>query len=274
MKLGSCFAGIGGFELAARMAGIKTVWQIESDPYCKKINEKNFPEAKIYGRIEEVQPEWLEPVDIISGGFPCQPFSIAGKQKGKADDRYLWPEMRRIIRGIKPTWVIVENVRGLISQDDGVVFEQVCTDLEATRYEVQPFIVPACAVDAPHRRDRVWILAYCEKLDDRKHTTGESKGQIQQFGVSDQSRNVAYPNGSGREEFNMSTKPIGEGFDTGSDGTEREEWVLSEPPVCGTDDGIPNRLDRIRALGNAIVPQVAYQIFRAIKEVHRCQTKN
>jgi len=153
MTHGSCFSGIGGFDLAAQWAGIETTWQIENNPFCQKVLRKNFPEAKIYGDIYETRE--LEPVDIITGGFPCQPFSQAGKRQGKADDRYLWPEMLRIITEVKPTWIIAENVAGIIN----MALDQVLFDLEMADYSCQTIIIPACAVNAPHRRDRVWIIA-------------------------------------------------------------------------------------------------------------------
>ncbi len=161
MTHGSLFAGIGGFDLAAECAGIKTIWQVEINPYCQRVLKKNFPEAKRYGDIRDVGKHNLERVDIISGGFPCQPFSIAGKQKGKTDDRFLWPEMFRVIREMRPSFVICENVTGIID----LALDQVLIDLENKGYVGETFIIPACAVNAPHKRDRVWIIAYSKNTD-------------------------------------------------------------------------------------------------------------
>jgi DNA-cytosine methyltransferase len=155
MTFGSLFAGIGGFDLALEKIGMTCKWQVEIDPFCQKVLAKHFPNVQRYSDVKEVGSHNLEPVDLICGGFPCQPFSVAGKQRGKEDDRYLWDEMLRVISELKPSWVIGENVAGIIE----LALEQVCASLEVQGYEVQPLIIPACAVNAPHRRDRVWIIA-------------------------------------------------------------------------------------------------------------------
>jgi len=154
MTFGSLFAGIGGFDLGLERAGMECKWQVEIDPFCNKVLQKHWPNVKRYVDVKTVGKHNLEPVDLISGGFPCQPFSVAGKRGGKDDNRYLWPEMLRVISEVRPTWVIGENVAGIVN----MALDQVCSDLEAQGYEVQPFIIPACAVNAPHRRDRVWIV--------------------------------------------------------------------------------------------------------------------
>ena len=162
------FSGIGGFALAANWVGWDTIAFCEIDPFCQKVLKKHWPDVPIFDDIKTLTADEIkektgwdgsEPT-IISGGFPCQPYSTAGKRKGNADDRVLWLEMFRVIREVKPAWVVAENVRGLLSIEGGMVFEQVCADLEGEGYEVQPFIIPACAVNAPHRRDRVWIIAH------------------------------------------------------------------------------------------------------------------
>lgn len=227
MTLGSLFDGISGFPLAASWCGIETKWISEIDPYCLKVSKKNFPNAIQYGDIKELYN--AEPVDIISGGFPCQPFSVAGKRRGKEDNRYLWPEMFRVIRETKPRWVIGENVPGILRMG----LEDVLSDLESEGYKPETFIIPACAINAPHRRDRVWIIAYSERI-------GLSRGIRQEARLGLEAKIL----------FSQKT------------------WKEIPPPyVCGADDGIPNRMDRIKALGNAIVPQVAYEIFKAILEI-------
>ena len=154
------FAGIGGFELAARWMGWNTIAWSEWDPFCQKVLSYHFPEAKGYGDTKQADfTQYRGQCDILTGGFPCQPYSVAGKRLGKEDERHLWPEMLRAIREIQPRWIVGENVRGLLSWNDGVVFEEVCSDLESEGYEVQAFIIPAAGVGAPHRRERVWIIA-------------------------------------------------------------------------------------------------------------------
>lgn len=155
------FAGIGGFELAARWMGWNTIAWSEWDPFCQKVLSYHFPEAKGYGDIKQADfTQYRGQCDILTGGFPCQPYSVAGKRLGKEDERHLWPEMLRVIREVRPRWIVGENVRGLLSWNEGVVFEEVCSDLESEGYEVQAFIIPAAGVGAPHRRDRIWFVAH------------------------------------------------------------------------------------------------------------------
>lgn len=180
MKHIDLFSGIGGFALAAQWAGIETVQFVEKDKFCQAVLRKNFPGVPIHGDIytyayvNRLQEQGTEQQAdgigqsvqtrsfLLTGGFPCQSFSVAGKRRGTEDDRYLWPEMFRVIREARPAWVIAENVRGILTIEQGMVFEQVCVDLEGAGYDVQTFIIPACSVNAPHRRDRVWIVAHSE----------------------------------------------------------------------------------------------------------------
>jgi DNA (cytosine-5)-methyltransferase 1 len=165
LKILDLFSGLGGFSLGLERTGkFKTVAFCEIDKYCTLLLQKHWKGVKIYEDVRKINKEQfdtdgIEYPDIITGGFPCQPFSIAGKQKGTGDDRHLWPEMFRIIKTFKSKFVIGENVKGLINIQDGVVFETVCTDLESEGYEVQAFNIPAAGVGAPHRRERIWILA-------------------------------------------------------------------------------------------------------------------
>jgi len=155
------FSGIGGFSLALERVGFKTVGFCEVDPYCRLLLQKHWKGVTIHHDIKKLEAKDIkEPIDILTGGFPCQPYSVAGKQKGTNDDRYLWPDMFRVIKEVKPTFVIAENVRGIINIQDGMVFETVCTDLESQGFEVQPFIIPAAGIGAPHKRERVWIVGY------------------------------------------------------------------------------------------------------------------
>lgn len=157
----SLFSGIGGFDLAAKWAGWDNAFNCEIDPFCRQVLKYHFPNAVQYEDIKTTDfTVWRGKIDVLSGGFPCQPFSTAGKRKGTADNRYLWPEMLRAIREIKPRWVVGENVLGIVSWDGGLVFEKVHADLEAEGYEVQAFVLPACGVDAPHQRYRTWFVAH------------------------------------------------------------------------------------------------------------------
>jgi len=189
------FSGIGGFSIGLEKVGFNTIAFCEKEDYCRMLLQKHWKGVKIYNDIKECKGEEIKEtygrVDILTGGFPCQPYSVAGKQKGTADDRYLWPEMFRVIKEVQPTFVIAENVRGIINIQDGMVFETVCSDLESEGFEIQTFIIPAAGVGAPHKRERVWIVGYSKhngslttkikrgdnKIDDRteerKNTTLE-----------------------------------------------------------------------------------------------------
>jgi len=184
MNHASLFSGIGGFDLAAKWIGWDNIFQVEKDPWCQSILAKHFPNTERYLDIKEFRGEkYRGSVDVISGGFPCQPFSVAGKQKGKEDDRYLWPEMLRVIREIQPTWVVGENVPGIIS----MALDQVCTDLENEGYTVQAFIIPAASVNAIHKRDRVWILANNANAglkDMRERAIGSISANTSSYGSS------------------------------------------------------------------------------------------
>lgn len=180
MTHGSLFSGIGGFDLAAEWSGFTNLFNCEWEEFPRKVLKHHFPNAEQYGDIKQFNATaYSGRLDILSGGFPCQPFSVAGKRKGSEDERHLWPEMLRVIGECKPRWVVGENVRGLVNWSDGLVFETCCSDLEALGYSVQSFIVPACATGAPHRRDRVWIVAHsdnfgtCSRLGEVQGEDGE-----------------------------------------------------------------------------------------------------
>lgn len=161
MKHGSLFSGIGGFDLAAEWAGWENMFHCEWNTFGQKVLKHYWPNAATYEDITKTDfTIWRGKIDILTGGFPCQPYSLAGKRLGKEDERHLWPEMLRVIREVQPRWVVGENVLGLVNWNGGLVFEEVQADLEAEGYEVQPFILPAASVNAPHKRDRVWFVAY------------------------------------------------------------------------------------------------------------------
>lgn len=160
LTVGSLFAGIGGFDFGLEKAGFEIKWQVELDDKCSDLLKKRFPKAKQYKDVKECGKQNLESVDLICGGFPCQPFSVAGKQDGSEDDRHLWPEMFRIIQELKPRWVIGENVTGIIK----MALDDCLFDLESAGYTVQTFIIPACGAEAHHRRDRIWIVAHAKGM--------------------------------------------------------------------------------------------------------------
>ena len=171
LKILDLFSGLGGFSLGLERTGkFKTVAFCDNDKYSKLVLQKHWKGVKIYNDVKEITKEkfiadGIQFPDIITGGFPCQPFSVAGKQAGTDDDRHLWPVMFRIIQEFTPRWVIGENVKGLTNIQDGVVFETVCTDLEGAGYEVRTFNIPACSVGAPHRRERLWIVAHAKRYN-------------------------------------------------------------------------------------------------------------
>ena len=277
---GSLFSGIGGFDLAAQWTGWENVFQCEIDNYCQKILTKNFPSVKRFGDIKEFDgTQYTNRIDILSGGFPCQPFSIAGHRKGKEDARHLWPEMFRVIKEIRPTWIVGENVTGII----GLALEQVLSDLESAGYHTETFIIPACAVGALHKRDRLWIVAHTDRkrwkdeqkengksLRDRKRNdkTQEQSRKFEQCGISEPSTILSNTESIGREQP-WNTRNRRTGFDV----IEGRNYWQVEPAVGRVANGIPNRVDRIRGLGNAIVPQLAFQIFSAIDFVLRGKEK-
>jgi len=312
---GSLFSGIGGFDLAAEWIGWENKFHCEWDDFGKKILSYYWPNAKSYGDITKTDfRQWMGGIDVLTGGFPCQPFSTAGKRLGKDDNRYLWPEMLRAIREIQPTWVIGENVGGIISmvqpcdevkvgcqtslleedyftkKEQEYVVETICSDLEREGYSVQPLLIPACSVGAPHRRDRVWFVAYSEinrnrgKLHRMKVSNGgewkskEHRENNVQSGDNGEKWNATNPYGTVKQGEYIGKTEQGEPDrpDCGN-GINNFKNFPTQSPICGGDDGIPDKLDGItipkwrintvKAYGNAIVPQVAYEIFKAIKKI-------
>lgn len=289
MRHGSLFSGIGGFDLAAEWMGWTNVFNCEWEEFPRRVLKHHFPNATQHQDIREFDATaYAGRIDIISGGFPCQPYSTAGKRKGKDDDRHLWPEMLRVIRECQPTYVVGENVRGIVSWNGGMVFEEVCADLEAEGYAVQPFVLPAAGVGAPHRRDRVWFVAYA---DDARGSDGHRQiqakdGEVRQWDECAQFGNTGSRNAANtkrvRLEYSAQPRSIAESKTktrqrtAGNPATESWSGFPTVAAVCGGDDGLSKELDgitfskwrreSIKAYGNAIVPQVALQIFKAIEQ--------
>jgi DNA (cytosine-5)-methyltransferase 1 len=237
VRMLSLFSGIGGIDLAAQWAGIETVAFCEIDPFCQKVLKKHWPDVPIFSDIRTLTKEVLDDagvgrIDIVAGGHPCPPYSYSGQRKGAADDRHLWPEMRRVISEIRPDWVVNENVAGFAS----LGLDEALSDLERLRYTAQSFNIPACAINAPHERQRIFTVAYAK-----------SEQRIYEPNIREATARLSY------DCVNW----------------QANSWDETESKVCRVDDGIPGRMDRCRALGNAVDPRQIYPIFAAIMEVER-----
>jgi len=236
LTFGSLFAGIGGIDLGLERAGMRCRWQSEIDPYASRVLAKHWPDIPNLGDIRDIDWTTVERTDVVAGGYPCQPFSSAGYRQGQHDPRHLWPEFARTLRILRPRYAIMENVAGHLS----LGFGDVLKDLAALGYDCRWDCVPAASVGAPHRRDRVFIIAYTPQRDG---------GQPQQPGMDQTGR----PTKLGK---------LGWGKRPG------QHWQNNQPGVGRVADGIPSALDRLRTLGNAVVPQVAEHIGRIIMEQH------
>lgn len=374
----SLFSGIGGFDLAAEWVGWKNVFHCEINEFCAQILKYHFPNADHYEDIKTTDfTKWRGKINVLSGGLPCQPFSLAGRRKGAEDDRYLWPQMLRAIQEIKPDWVVGENVNGIITMvqpgkavelgrsstlfgedytDEEIqqqyVIETVCQDLEHSGYSIQPILIPACAVGAPHRRDRVWVIANrtdtgaeslqqagqnsihavgfasntccirrtgrrskCYREEDKKSVRAGIFRKIEGFvgkqpvADTDSDRqwertceqdpinerfgttNYCYGCENGDPAYSKSTRSEGKcgygqrkvQFNGRNSKYIQTCWKKfpTQPPVCRGNDGLPFdvddlaisfpkwRAESIKAYGNAIVPQVAYEIFKAIETINK-----
>ena len=328
MTHGSLFSGIGGFDLAAEWMGWQNIFHCEIGEFPRKILKHHFPNSICYEDIKKTDfTKHRGEIDIISGGFPCQPYSNAGKRRGKEDDRHLWPEMLRVIREVQPRFVVGENVAGLLSWNNGMVFHEIITDLENEGYETQAFFIPACATNAPHRRDRIWFVAHSksngryergEKINGREINKFQNRDKIwDKFTTNGKQSNAPHTDGTEQgnnlgeereirwgEEGDVFGELCGDGNVADTDSTNNKTWtqrkILGQPyrekangysyvecrkqwenfptqsPVCGGDDGISTELDgitfpkwrneSIKGYGNAVVPQVVYQIFKAIEQ--------
>lgn len=343
MKVLDLFSGIGGFSLGLERAGMETVAFCEINKFCQKVLRKHWPRLPIYSNIKELDGTLFRgSIDVVCGGFPCQPFSAAGKRKGKDDDRDLWPEMLRIIREARPRWVIGENVAGFINME----FERTAADLEAEGYEVQAFVIPACGVGAPHRRDRIWIIAHAEHYGSSTLPQQGSDGKdvfrsegAERAVSTEQSEGVHQPRYVANSDGERQPQPeglerevgrrIGDGSEIISDsdsqlrrlqqersreceaaprvGNDGEAQLMadadskrgcsgngkrkdaedarqssrcekfgnwnSEPDVGRVANGVPARVDRLKGLGNAVVPQIPEAIGRLIMEIENAEIR-
>ena len=277
MKVLDLFSGIGGFSLGLEWAGMSTVAMCEKDPYCRKILAKHWPHLTIHEDIRNLDGnQYADSIDVVCGGFPCQPFSVAGKQRGSDDDRHLWPEMLRVIQESRPRWVIGENVLGFIN----MALDDVQADLEREHYTVRKFVLPAVAVDARHRRDRVFVIAYAnspsiwdiserqaqrrDHLQAGRQTFTPHHGASQSLAYSHDTRIQGSEKPRSHEEIGK--EPNDQHLERCSrssvrlSNTERQTCWLPEPRVCRVAHGVPNRVDRIKGLGNAVVPQLIQAI--------------
>ena len=326
MKVLDLFSGIGGFSLGLERAGMETIAFCEVEPFCQQILNKHWPDVPVFPDIRELSASDLpEQPRLICGGYPCQPFSVAGLRRGKKDDRHLWPEMFRLIQECRPDWVVCENVSGHIR----LGLDEVLSDLESESYTCQPFVVPACAVNAPHRRDRVWIIANKNSeliwLTEKQRRQGSAKSGDNGSNRAMANTNSEFPQatthtrGSGkktddlRQEQKTAMHSAGTGgsclrSEMGRELSDSEKEALGnsqsqrvqgqrssgeqvthphdkeglplrpgergrsaswdvEPSVGRVVDGFPGRVDRLKSLGNAVVPQIPEVIGRIILEI-------
>jgi DNA (cytosine-5)-methyltransferase 1 len=340
MTHGSLFSGIGGFDLAAEWMGWENKFHCEWNTFGQKVLHHYWPQAEQFTDITKTDfTKYANRIDILTGGFPCQPYSSAGKRLGKEDERHLWPEMLRCIQEVQPRWVVGENVLGLVNWSDGLVFHEVQADLEAEGYEVQPYVLPAVSVNAPHRRDRVWFVAYSKlyanglRGERRMDLGGEllerrkREQKTNRFNNISKNENAPYTNSNGLNQCNSDNEvntskggfnAFGNINESNGNGDVADTYLQrfnkfgstfitnkqkrqyskkntfdrqrcwqnfpSVSPICTGDDGISDRLDSIafpkwrnesiKAGGNAVVPQVVYQIFKSIEQYERINTPN
>ena len=287
------FSGIGGFALAAKWAGFETILFCEKDKFCQKVLEKNFPGIGIVEDIKNFNAISLRgSIDLLTGGFPCQPFSVAGKKKGRNDDRYLWPEMFRVIRECRPTWIIAENVPGIIN----VELDNIINDLESENYETESFIISVSAIGAPHKRERLWIVANAngERCNDWTNTWERGLLQSNQewnikalqqewekfkpisWATFKAQNWIANADSFTSEQTDKDAKPYKTKREARLGHTRQNRPNSAEsnrqedkPPIPGVDDGLPYLVDRNKSLGNAIVPQVVYPIMKIIYDIEK-----
>ncbi len=289
IKHASLFTGIGGFDVAAQQLGWQNVLQCENNPFCQQVLRYYWPKAKLYADIKTTDfTKYRRTIDVLSGGFPCQPYSLAGKRLGKADARHLWPQMLRAIREIQPPWVVGENVCGLLSWNRGLVFHEIQTDLEAEGYQVLPFLLPASSVGAPHQRYRIWFIAHRPDagleslLSWQDLFSGLTDATYTDHQRQPERTHGAIPNTQGQSARVFTPKYT------------RNPWVdfPTQSPVCSRNDGFSaqmagtpffgklgidhprqpaisaakHRQESIHGYGNAVVPHLVLQLFQVIDQ--------
>ena len=295
LKLLDLFSGIGGFSLGLESTGgFETIAFVEKDDFCQKVLKKHWPNTTIEGDIRNVKGDKYE-ADIITGGFPCQPFSVAGKRKGTDDDRYLWDETIRVVRECKPRWFIGENVEGLININNGLVLRQVQTDLEKEGFEVQCLVIPASGIGAWHQRKRIWIIAHnisnsnsigyrgwnIKGCSIQGWTFLPRKQEGRKMGSKIKGCNE-YVSNSESERTRKNNERLWEssGGINGRKTTDRkytntkETWWQTQSRICGVPNGVSfeldkNRNNRVKSLGNSIVPQIVRELGFAILEAEK-----
>ena len=290
LKLLDLFSGIGGFSLGLESTGyFETIAFVEKDKFCQQVLKKNFKDIPIESEVRDVKGDRYA-ADIVCGGFPCQPFSVAGKRKGTDDDRYLWDETIRIVRECKPRWFIGENVEGIINIQEGMVLRQVCDDLEKEGFEVQCVVIPASGIGAWHQRKRVWILAYSKHNKSHRskgNETIESSNQSKEWLFIRDDQDVSNTIGKLSDGCSSTTRvsttelkrldsnekenrnEVWSKAERCSEQDKRKTWWQTQSELCGVPNGVSYELDkhrtnRIKALGNSIVPLIARELGLAI----------
>lgn len=277
-KHGSLFSGIGGFDLAAEWMGWENVFHCEWNEFGKRVLNYYWPNSESFTDITKTDfTKYANAIDILTGGFPCQPYSQAGKRLGKDDDRHLWPEMYRAIQEISPSYIVGENVLGIVNWNGGLVFHEVQVDLEAIGYEVQPVILPACSVGALHRRDRTWFVAY-SKHNRIRRWEQQQKSEQEKIRITSNATNKRLQESCNqfRQEYELFINAPNDFAGSITAQLDKSKRGSGDVPKA---NGIPKRLDgitvskwkkeSIKAFGNAIVPQVAFEIFKAIQIADR-----
>jgi len=248
MTVGSLFSGIGGLDLGLERAGHRVLWQVESNAYCRRVLARHWPHVPCYTDVTTVTGHDLAPVDLLCGGFPCQPVSHAGLQKGTTDDRWLWPHFARLLGVLRPSYALLENVPGLLTANGGHAFGAILADLADCGYDAEWDCLPAAALGAPHLRYRVFLLAVLADADAQRLEGERADSDTERW-----ERSAAGSPGLRGRASRFFDAQIG------------GQWTV-EPSVGRVAHGVPHRVDRLKSLGNAVVPQIAEWIGRRLND--------